>query len=432
MNQPDNKIVIILFAICLLTSCSNSSDATQDSGSATAQDSVPTVEGLRVGFSACLDGASAASARLTRSAGDGELTTELLQNAGFGVYCWYTEANSFTTPSSATYLLMRNQKVEYDGSLTNPWYYSPAKYWPLDQSHKLTFRAYAPYVSYTLVEATVNSYATYVTGMPLLPVVVSELDYQNGTQHDPLWGTGKLVDTSTQEYYPENPAPPEAPIYPDNKRYGTPYDDITYQMSGDKRLENDSRDGFIDWYFHHGMSKILFNCTIVEDPGCDKVTIKRIIIEPLYRQGLLDISSPTEDEDDKPWWYDRDGDMTVNIGTDYLAPAPLALEIPITDPTTTTGPVDLLSEGLLIIPRSYNVSSPMTVTIVYTIDDEDDEADALYATGTINSLEFKGNTVYTLGLTLTPETRGIEISVVQSAYTEWLEGGSGTHVIHNW
>ena len=408
----------MICVICLTMSCS--SDKAQDSGYEPIQEGVPTDGSRAIGFIAAMadDGSgSEASVRRTRGVGDGELTTADLQAVGFGVFCWYTEGNNFSSPASAKYMLMRNQKVVYNGTLAHPWFYSHTKYWPLEASHKLTFRAYAPYVDYSLVEKTEAVYSTYTMGMPLLPVVVAPTDYKLGTQHDPLWGTGRLVQG-------EDDAVPGEYVAGDHPRYGHLHNDVTYKSSGDKRLESDTNDGIVDWYFHHGMSSLMLNISVVKDPGCDKVTIKRIVIEPLYTQGLLDISSPTATKDEKPWWYDRSGTMTVMLDD---APCPVEIETN-RDLTKPTDPVPVLSKGLLIIPRSYDFITPMSMKIVYTIDDDPDELEAL---GSITG-SFEGNTSYTLDLMLTPETRGVEIQVVQSAFTRWTEGDSGDHTVHNW
>ena len=340
------------------------------------------------------DEGGAAAARATRGAmrragdpepGDGEFTTADLQTSGFGVYCWYTGNTAYASgtdiKSVTRTILMLNQKVEYKNDL---WTYSPSKYWHVG------------------------------------------------------------------EYYPENPAPPADPLYPDNKRYGTHYDNITYEMSGDYRLANasETRNGIIDWYFHHGMSKLMFTCSVVKDPGCDKVVIKGIKIENLYTQGLLSVNSPTASASEKPSWDQCDGNMVVALngatttdgGSTWtagdLARAPGDAENPgykpypfviTTSSTQATTPVDLLSHGLLIIPRDFT-SEAMTVTITYSIDDD---AEELTATGTIER-EFLGNTSYTLKMNLTPSTQGLEISLVQGAFTPWQATVEGTHEVYNW
>lgn len=361
--------------------------------------------------------------------GDGEfgLDNDMLQRLGFGVYCWYTGSDKYTSGGSiksiTKNILMLNQHVVYNNGL---WTYSPTKYWPLNASEMLTLRAYAPYVSYQL-QMDAN-------GMPSVPVVVTNQDYHNGQQHDPLWGTGRLV--VNDEYDPDE----------ENKKYGLLYDNIIYENSGTYRLPNanETRNGTIDWYFHHGMSKLMFKCIIIKDAGCDKVTIKSLKIENLAEQGRLSLSSKTETAEQKPTWYDCSGSMTVNL-TEHdpntkagdLAPAPPQNKNPyveypyvidITTPSEPTGPFDLLSKGLLIIPRDFSSGEPMRISINYTINNEDD---VHTATTTITS-NFQGNTNYTLNLNLTPSTKGLEITMVQSAFTPWQYTVEGYHNVFNW
>ena len=397
----------------------------------------PTVEEHAVGFSAQLagDNGQAAGARrtaATRSAGDplpgdGELTTELLRQVGFGVYCWYTGTSTYTSghiKDCAQYELMQNQRV-YDStpSAEDPnWTYSPSKYWPLAENEKLTLRAYAPYVSYQL--------QTDANGLPQLPVAITENDYHSGKQHDPLWGTSKYVGPET--------------------RYGELYDNYTFVMSGDA-LGADSGDGTINWYFHHGMTRLIFMLSVIGDAGCDRVTITGITIKPLYDKGLLDLSSESTSSSTKPTWTDRapadpDG-MTVELeegdtdppseATSDLAPVPAALSgnaeqaaypFTIKVGNQDTEYIELLRKGLLIIPRDYS-STPMDISISYYIDG--DKAHPSTAKGTITQ-NFEGNTSYELKLLLSPKTNGLEITLVQSAFTPWTQGGTGSHEVYNW
>ena len=368
----------------------------------------------------------------TRAAGDGEYTTEMLQASGFGVYCWYTGSNhfdpAFTAPNTHIkdylgengQLLMNNQKVTYSGGV---WTYTPKKYWPINQEELLTLRAYAPYTSYVMTD---------VHGMPQLPVVLGTTtkntrlygnDYHEGTQHDPLWGTGRLVLPSGE--YDRDAG---------HEKYGSLYDNITYEMSGDNRLKEttpaDTRNGTIDWFFHHGMSCLMFTCTVIADPGCDKVTIQSIEINDLYTRGLLSLSSPTATESEKPIWNQRDGNMRVRLSnaedsTDLKSDP---FEINIEDSSQPTGPAPLLSKGLLIIPREFATGEGMKVTVTYTIDNE---SELLIAVGTVKR-NFDGNTKYTVELKLTPATKGLEIEIVQSAFTPWYDGGTGESDVYNW
>jgi hypothetical protein len=113
----------------------------------------------------------------------------------------------------------------------------------------------------------------------------------------------------------------------------------------------------------------------------------------------------------------------VNDSTD-LASKPF--EIP-TGPSETTS-VNLLSAGLLIIPREHATGDGLKVTVTYTIDED---TEPLTAVGTIHR-NFEGNTKHTLGLKLTPTTGGLDIDIVQSAFTPWSDGGTGEHEVYNW
>ena len=457
------EIILTGLMMLLLAACSSSSDSSDvvpepdngngnDSGNSSYEQSQRAI-GF-VGFFADDEG-GAASARSTRGAmrragetpepGEGEFTTADLQRSGFGVYCWYTGSSDFTTAYASTTVLMLNQKVEYKNDL---WTYSPSKYWPLNDNDKLTFRAYAPYVSYQLQTAV-------ATGLPMLPVVVTAEDYHKGTQHDPLWGTGRLVNGT--EYNPL-PDPADEEALKEYYRYGTLYDNITYEMSGDNRLKEtlpaDTRNGYIDWYFHHGMSKLMFTCSVIKDPGCDRVVIRSITIENLYTQGLLSLSSLTGSASEKPTWDQRSDNMSGddavilseatpdNTKAGDLAPIPDP-EYPEnphpTDPypfviTTSksdaTPSIPLLSHGLLIIPRDFHSpNQPLKITIGYSIDSE---TEIQKATAEIDDRTFEGNTSYTLKMNLTPSTRGLEISLVQGAFTPWKTTVEGTHEVYNW
>lgn len=375
------------------------------------------------------------SRAVTRAVGDGEFDDDALKASGFGVYCWYTGNTNFDPafPAPKThisdflgatgYMLMRNQKVEWKvwNGIAESWGYTPTKYWPVDPKEKLTLRAYAPYTDYLVDD---------VHGMPTLPVVVAATDYHNGTQHDPLWGTSKHGGTDDE-----------------GTKYGTLYNNYTYSNSGDHFTDpvgGDARNGFIDWYFHHGMSQLMFTCSITADPGCDYVTIKGISITPLYDKGLLSLGSATGSESEKPTWTECSGDMTVELeeGDPNTTAGDLApIEVPVPNPqgltpypfkiitseSKDTDPIPLLSSGLLIIPRDLN-STGLTVSISYTVESD---SEPLVATATIKR-NFQGNTSYTLGLSLTPETKGLEIDIVQSAFTTWVNGGSGPNPVYNW
>ena len=317
----------------------------------------------------------------TRAVGDGEWNTALLQAHSFGVYCWYTQDHNFDATQhakeSTVYIPMYNQQVSY---ASGKWNYTPSKYWPLTASDKLTFRAYAPYTADMAYDAK---------GMPLLPVTVASTDFHDGTQHDPLWGTGRVAST---------------------ERYGALYNDYTYTMSGDE-LTQDDNDGTINWYFHHGMAKLLIRGVLSSESSSTVVKVTGISLTPFYKSGKLDISSPAGSAAQKPVWIDRADDT----------PDPMTVSLTETDlkPNVTLSKTEernLLDDGkgLLVIPRDYDTSTPLTLTVNYTMD-------GVAATGTARLTQpLEGNTVYTIDLTLNPTTTAITVHI--SVNLNWQTG----------
>lgn len=352
----------------------------------------------------------------TRAVGDGELTTALLKSEGFGVYCWYTGSADFTTPKPASaregstqpyLMLMRNQKVTWDGT-NSAWNYSPKKYWPQDPTEKLTFRAYAPYTDYLLTDAT--------TGMPQLPVVVTKDDYHNGAQHDPLWGTGR---------------------YDADAKYGEHYNNVTYTTSSHRKTPDatadNTTDGYIHWYFHHGMSKLVFKAKLADEaPDDERIKITAIKVEPLYTRGLLDLSSAATQASDKPTWTDCNGPdedmkgtgaLTLNLDTDTPANSDLK-NVTITkptDPTEPVEPVEVAKQGLLIIPRTYTTANRFVITVYYQREGDTTiyEAQASLPANA-DPQAFHGNTVYTITLNINPVTKYFNITISVNLY--WQVG----------
>lgn len=417
----------MVLTVCLLAACSHDADVPKE----TVEPGTP--EQQPIGFSADLAETTTRSSRaVTRDGetygnGGGELDDAALRASGFGVFCWYTGSADFTTAPAATTMLMRNQKVEWNGSR---WTYTPAKYWPLVDSEKLTFRAYAPYVNY-------NLQTDADTGLPLLPVVVKDDDYRKNCQHDPLWGTGRLVDPSSNEYYPE--PDPEDADQSKSKRYGEHYDNITYEMSGDYRLANPSetRNGVIDWYFHHGMAKIMFWGLLADTSSDAEVNITSIKVEHLYDQGLLDTDSPVKTSSDKPRWSACSGDMTVTLygyNSEWTTSTALDENQDLSAYTigkeNTSEPNDgwtLLTEnGLLIIPRDFSdTKMKITVTFYSPINGRE------IAMSTEIDQNLQGNTVYTFQMTVSNSALTIRISEVYAAFKQWNKF-EGDHDVYNW
>ena len=433
MNRHIRHIFLLTLAIVVMAACGGGgSDAPTTVSPPTTTPTptpdpdpmpqpTPEPEQVPIGFKADLSDAVAT----TRSAGDGVLDNDVLQAKGFGVYCWYTGTADFTTPKAsrpagATYtMLMRNQKVEYITISNDPeegyWTYSPSKYWPLNPSELLTFRAYAPYTDYIVTDDN---------GMPQLPVMVDKDDYHNGSQHDPLWGTGKHDGTLDSD-----------DATTDNEVYGKLYNNYTYAMSGDK-LASDSRDGTIDWYFHHGMAMLVFYAKLDENAS-GTAEIVSITIGPLNNQGLLDISSPATSSSDVPAWGDRGGNMNVTLYGHHDTETQDLNEYVINkDGLTQLMPLTPGGQpkGLLIIPRAYNNSTQLIITVSYKAPATGSQINTVTTTLPNDKSgfnEFLGNKIYKLNLTVGNALVADIESVNVATTTNWDEK-EGEHEVYNW
>lgn len=72
----------------------------------------------------------------------------ILDNAklmDFGVYAYYSENRNFDINNSLPDFMYNTKVYKQEGD--TKWKYDPIKYWPADESNKISFFAYAPYVS---------------------------------------------------------------------------------------------------------------------------------------------------------------------------------------------------------------------------------------------------------------------------------------------
>ena len=186
-------------AALVLTACSNDSDVAVNDVSQQAQSN------------AVLFDTYTSSA--TRAGAAGVMTTTSLQTSGFGVFATYSDGADYSS-ATATPNFMYNQPVTYSSSA---WTYSPLKYWPnetvndsqspaatgptgVTTADKLSFFAYAPYVTKAAAEADASSgtgiigmSANNYTGDPTISYKVAPLP-ENSV--DLLWGVAPAGDLS--------------------------------------------------------------------------------------------------------------------------------------------------------------------------------------------------------------------------------------------
>ena len=115
------------------------------------------------------------------------ITTDNLST--FGVYASYTTAD-WTTSNTMNFMF--DQSVS--GSHASGFTYSPVKYWPNETTDKLSFWAYAPYLTGTngIAESTTNSDSGYPKISYTLPTDANQVDL--------LWATPQMNKVNNSAY----------------------------------------------------------------------------------------------------------------------------------------------------------------------------------------------------------------------------------------
>ena len=221
----------------------------------------------------------------TKAGYPGEINLDVLKVTGFGVYGYVSTKPDF----------MSNQHVTYSGG----WVYSPVKYWPNQETDKVSFYAYAPYV-----EQSENA---------TLAVAQAEAEAVESTHEGIIYVHPNNVTTTPKIVYrtPKDPAnsvdlmfgvAAEAHTAPDVTA-GMPFLNMTKLKLGEKMKFN----------FKHALTKFVVNVDGFFDevnsgtPGSNnvdpntRVVIKSVNIKTtqLAVGGTLDLKNS---EPDTPNW----------------------------------------------------------------------------------------------------------------------------------
>ena len=264
--------------------------------------------------------------RATRAGAPQSITTATLQtgahkDAGFGVFGYYTDNNEYTQYALPNF--MYNQQVKYNAG---QWEYEPVKYWPnefgseaaSDETDKLSFFAYAPYVevtatdgkpvvdpslsteekehakTYNITQLTKNT----TTGDPIIKYVV---DPNPATSVDLLWG----VVPASSAYSPVDGA--SATV-----TEGMPYKDLVKAQTASR----------VDFNFKHALASLNVSIDAIVDEiqgatsGLDasktRIYIRSISLSGLALKGALNLNNETANT---PLWLEYDGSKTLTTGS---------------------------------------------------------------------------------------------------------------------
>lgn len=119
-------MAFIASAALTMTSCSNDDLASTGTGAS---------EQTAINFSTYLG-------RNVESRAGETNTTNLSK---IGVYASYTQALDWTTESELNFMVKQEVNKKTGAENSPSWEYTPLKYWPANQAHKISFFAYAPF-----------------------------------------------------------------------------------------------------------------------------------------------------------------------------------------------------------------------------------------------------------------------------------------------
>ena len=332
---------------------------------------------------------------MTRAGHQGVMNTEDLYATGFGVMASVSDTK---VPD-----FMYNQEVKFTfvGDMADPlkgfWSYQPVKFWPTDLTH-CYISAYAPYVEPPIADAGTTTGIYGISANDVPPYVNYRRCEKPSEVVDLLW------------YYKD-----------------------FVNESGDTEDIPDA--GILNMKMHHALARLEIKLALASDPGTTKVLIEKITLTgKMAKTGQLYLyEQETETEGEGPGavtryypvWsdqvFDKDGggadiDHTFQItniendavsygiidsqvryieGLPYLW-QPAGLSTALQNALSTgdrTGYVYLIPQGTL----------NLTVKVKYhKVTSEDDESYTKTTTAAVTTVAnpLKGNTTYTLNLTL--------------------------------
>lgn len=394
----------------------------------------------------------------TRAGVAGELTTDALKtgthkDAGFGVFAYYTDNNSYD--AFATPNFMYNQQVKWASDV---WTYSPVKYWPneygsnalSDDVDQVSFFAYAPWVEVTPSTGVVKTDQTEgitamtknsATGDPLVKYV-AVLDPAKCV--DLCWG---VVNPSADVTW--NLETGAGAAATQTFSMGMPFLNVKHPKTTEK----------MQFYFQHALAQLNVQVDAFVDgtgatnavDGTTKIYIRSITFTGIATKGALNLNNTTAA---KALWLDYAGsnDLTSEEYTIYDGRkdgkegyadgkqsnekvtglnAQLIQQESSTDGVTNTA-VNLFNsttatDPIMIIPTG----EAMTVTIVYDVETKDESLATYLSDGkthgssTENRITTTSNVFaslengkkYTLKLHL-----GMNSVKFDAAVTEWVNG----------
>lgn len=261
----------------------------------------------------------------TKAGFAGSLDALSFKGPGFGVY-------GYVSASEPDF--MSNQHISWNGSA---WTYSPLKYWPNDDADRVSFFAYAPYVSRDEVTGSTSG----IISLPANDTSIPEIGYCVADKPE------QAVDLM----------------------YGVNADGLPFLNMGKQRLGEK-----IEYYFRHALAKLTVNVDAdfdVEDPNT-RVVIESVSLSTarLSTSGTLNLRN---DVANTPKWTPgaalSNYSLPITYGLKHVSgdysQQPLGVT-GSTQPLMGLAPDGITPASLLFVPNSAGTGD-LTTTIRYRI-----------------------------------------------------------------
>ena len=393
-------ILLATAALLLLGGCTQSEPLGEDPVKVQQQD-------VEITFgSYTASSPSTAREATTRAGATGAIDTETaLQAAGFSVYCYFTEGetwaentahlsseNAVEKAKAVIPNFMYNQYVRWTApGGTYRWNYFPVKYWPNDNDpadnnsahgsvtdghNYLHFFAYAPAVENTLLEGT------YTEGDKTWNFPNKDGDFVN--VKDPVNLTSGIIALTHNEY---NGQPKLKYLWTDK---ASEMVDLLYDAQKDMYKTKASGEGYVNgnvnFQFKHALSKLeikvqrIYNHTATADNMGSNEGDTKIFINSLSLTGALK-NAGTFNLDDASWTGLTNSEESTTItlsGNDFMSPLSgrptesddltmWELDKFTADGTGVTETAQLLTSSetpLMLIPQSITFTPRITYSFV--------------------------------------------------------------------
>ena len=297
--------------------------------------------------------------------------------ASIGVYAYYHDGPA-TWSDAALPNFMFNQQATNQG-LDQPFSYSPLKYWPNEESDKLSFIAYYPYVA----SGTAHGITPQLTNADAgLPTFLFQVNSNVKSQVD-------FMVSDLLPNLPESRALDDAP--------GTPFNNLTITDR-------------VRFMFRHATSKIEFRITVDDDVRQDLAyfTLNSLALTNICNEGLL---TPT-----------------YTAGSGSAAGTTTLSWVTTWSGHTTASTTDYsckTTEAYLLLPQQLSDAAQLTIS--YDL--------AFKSDGTTYTYDAAGNLIPTSQYVYPNRTASIQLNTLKpagssTALDEWLPNHHYVYTIH--